>query len=182
MSDGNVLDENTKRFLGRLLIQTGGGTSAQASMYDVGAGLGMDRETARHTAEMLMGFNLVEIRTLSGGIGLTSEGVAAGKELGSKDKTKPGPTLADSPVVEGELANMVEALMTDLKGQMGSLGLGFESLDEVMADLKTIDAQMRSPRPKTSVIRACFLSAAEVLEAAGAVHAVKKIREMTGRV
>jgi hypothetical protein len=39
-------------------------------MYDVGEGLGMDRDTSSRVAETLIGLQLVEIRTLSGGIGI----------------------------------------------------------------------------------------------------------------
>ena len=72
--NNSELDESGQQFLIQLFEQTGGDSSAQASMYDVGEGLGLDRDTSLRVAETLMGLELVEIRTLSGGIGISTEG------------------------------------------------------------------------------------------------------------
>jgi len=52
----------------------------------------------------------------------------------------------------------VDQIVSELKNQAGSLGLDFDSLGELMADLKTIEVQLDSPKPKTEVIRACLRS------------------------
>ena len=70
----NGLDENGQQFLIQLFEQTAGDPSAQISMYAVGEGLGLDRDASSRVAETLMGLELVEIRTLSGGIGISAEG------------------------------------------------------------------------------------------------------------
>ena len=39
---------------------------------------------------------------------------------------------------------------------MGEQNLAYETLTEVIADVRTIEAQLISPRPKTAVVRACL--------------------------
>jgi len=47
-----------------------------------------------------------------------------------------------------------------------------------MADLKTIDAQMISPRPKTAIIRECFRSMKVTLEKAGNTGSLEEIDQL----
>jgi len=75
------LDETGQQFLIHLFEQTGGDPGTQVSMYDVGEGLGLDRNTASRVAETLIGLQLVEIRTLSGGIGISADGASEVKRL-----------------------------------------------------------------------------------------------------
>ena len=60
------MDEAVRQFLKTLFEQTGGQSSRQVSMYDVGAALGWDRDAASRAAQDLMACGFVEIRTLSG--------------------------------------------------------------------------------------------------------------------
>ena len=52
------LDEAGQQFLIQLFEQTGGDPSAQVSMYDVGEGFGLDRDTSSRVAETLIGLQL----------------------------------------------------------------------------------------------------------------------------
>ena len=52
----------------------------------------------------------------------------------------------------------VEQIVTELKNQTGSLGLDYDALGELMADIQTIEAQLNSPKPKTEIMRACLRS------------------------
>ncbi len=45
-------------------------------MYDVGEAIGLERDAALKTAEVLFGFELAEIKTLAGGIGITEDGLS----------------------------------------------------------------------------------------------------------
>ena len=74
--DNSVLDDIAQQFLIQLFEQTQGDVSIQVSMYDIGGLLGMDRDTASRVAQELMGQQLAEIRTLSGGIGISTDGAA----------------------------------------------------------------------------------------------------------
>ena len=98
--NSSELDETSQQFLIQLFVQTGGDSSTQVSMYDVGEGLGLDRDTSSRVAETLIGLQLAEIRTLSGGIGISIEGANEVKHLtggGSYTDGSPG-KLTDEPV------------------------------------------------------------------------------------
>ena len=159
------VDETGRQFLMQLFEQTRGDSSVQVSMYDIGAMMGLERDAASRVAEELMGEQLVEIRTLSGGIGISAAGSEivqriAGPSSGSDEFVK----LGDEPLINSDGRQAVERIVAEIKDQVGTLGLGFDALTELMADLKTIDAQLDSPRPKTAIIRQCFVSIGGVLK------------------
>jgi hypothetical protein len=164
------LDENGRTFLLSVYRQTKGDPAKQVSMYDIGSELGIDRTAASRLAEDLMGWMMLEIRTLSGGIGITPsavEEIEASGFGGSKPRAQTL-CLGTDPVVSNEVRQAVERVTDALKQQAGSIGLPFEALAEVMADLKTVDAQFESSRPKTAIVRACFQSLKTTFSHAGA--------------
>ncbi len=160
------LDDISRQFLITLFEQTNGDASVQVSMYDVGELLGMDRDTASTVAQELMGRQLAEIRTLSGGIGISANGTAMIQEImgpmasGSAESAN----LGDGPLLTSGGQQSLDQIVSELKSQTGSLGLDFDSLGELMADLKTIESQLDSPRPKTGIIRACLRSILAVVK------------------
>ena len=176
------LDESGRQFLIQLFEQTGGDPSAQVSMYDVGEEFGLDRDTSSRVAETLIGLQLVEIRTLSGGIGISTEGVSEVSRLTGGVPSADGSPgrLTDQPVMDSISCQGVEQAAGELKSQAGNLGLDFDGLSELMADLKTIDAQLGSSRPKTAIIRECLGSIKEVLEGAGSGESLLKVRGLLG--
>jgi hypothetical protein len=176
------LDETGQQFLIQLFEQTGGDSSAQTSMYDIGEGLGLDRDTSSRIAETLIGLQLVEIRTLSGGIGISTEGADEVKLLMgglSSAGGSPG-ALTDQRVMDPVSTQGVEQVAGELKSQAGNLGLDFDGLSELMADFKTIDAQLGSSRPKTAVIRECLRSIKGILEGVGKGDSLAKVRALLG--
>lgn len=174
------LDETGQQFLIQLFDQTSGDSSTQVSMYDVGEGLGLDRDTSSRVAETLIGLQLVEIRTLSGGIGISTEGANEVKRLtGGVSHAGDSPSkLTDQPVMDSVSCECVEEAAGELKSRAGNLGLDFDGLSELMADLKTIDAQLGSSRPKTAIIRECLRSIKGVLEGAAEAEILAKIRTL----
>jgi hypothetical protein len=154
MTTLNELNEPDRQFLNRLFEQTGGQTSRQVSMYDVGAGLGWEREATSRTAQDLMAAGLVEIRTLSGGIGLSTAGAETLAADATAEQTVPGlPGLGTGRILDPDACQAVAQVCDGIKAQAGALGLDFDSIAELVADLKTIADQLASPRPKTAVIR-----------------------------
>jgi len=171
------LDEEGKAFLLELYRESHGDASQQLSMYAVGEQLGMERTATSKLVENLIGWELVEIRTLSGGVGITAGAVEELEALGLVGET-PGaaaPRLGDGPVAETDARDALAELIADLKQQTGDLQLPYEGLSEWMADLKTVDAQLESPRPKTAILRACLESLREPVENAG-------LRPFAGRI
>ena len=174
--------ENLPLFLVELYLQTQGDPSIKVSMYDIGDTLGMDRSASSRTAEELIGTGLAEIKTLNGGIGITADGADEAQKLGASlsGEGDTGHVLGNAPVLNETDRQAVEEITTGLKSQMGEKNLEFNSLGELMADLKSIDAQMSSPNPKTAVIRECFRSIRDVLKKADDTDGLPRVTTLLG--
>ena len=179
----NELDINGQQFLIQLFEQTKGDSTLQVSMYDIGDQLALDRDTASAVAQELIGSMLVEIRTLSGGIGISAEGSQMAQKLvgPTESNSDDFAELDDAPLLNTSGRLAVEQIASELKDQIGSLGLDFDTLTELMADLKTIDAQLGSSRPKTAIIRACLHSVLAVLTDSGDKKISERISTLIGR-
>ena len=160
------LNKEALEYLLHLYRKTEGNPSVQVSMYDAGASIGLDRDTASRMAEDLIGWEMVELRTLSGGIGISENAVRQIETSGMAGSGGADPLAAfgNNVVIDADARRAVEQITAAAKDRVGTLGLAFEILSEVMADLKSIDAQLESPRPKTAIVRECFRSLKSALE------------------
>ena len=160
------IDITGQQFLIQLFEQTKGDSAMQVSMYDIGDQLGLDRDVASTVAQELIGSMLVEIRTLSGGIGISGDGSQMAQKLigPAASSGNEFAELDDAPLLNSSGRRAVEQITSALKHQAGSLGLDFDTLTELMADLKTIEAQLGSSRPKTAIISACLRSLLAICE------------------
>ena len=108
---------------------------------------------------------MVEIRTLSGGIGISAAASEiVQKIVGPDSRVGKFAKLGEEPLLSSTGRQAVERIVAEIKDQVGAMGLGFGALTELMTDLKTIDVQLESPRPKTAIIRQCFVSIGGVLK------------------
>jgi hypothetical protein len=176
----NEVSESGQKFLIQLFEQTGGDPSVQVSMYRIGELLGLEREAATRVAEDLIGLQLVEIRTLSGGIGISADGSEMVQNLIGPAVSDDGKVskLTGDRVLSTAACLAVEQIATELKSQTGKLGLDFGTLSELMADLKTIDAQLDSTRPKTAIIKECLRSIQAVLNRTESGGIVSRVRAL----
>lgn len=180
MSDAE-LSAAQQSFLERLAAETGGESARQVSMYAVGAALGMDRETASLTAQELIGLELVEIRSLSGAIGISAAGLEAVKAAFAAEESGALPqALGPAALLDERAVQAVGRILDELKPRVGGLGLPFEALAELMADLKGLAAQLDSPRPKTAIVRETLRSAAAVLGRTSEKGCLATIRALLG--
>lgn len=175
------ISENERNFLIKLYQLTQENSSSQVSMYDVGEVIGLERDAALKTAEVLFGFGLAEIKTLAGGIGITEDGLS---EVMKSDVYKEiagavGYRLGHAPIIDDAGKNSIEQVVSGIKTKAGSLGLDYNTLEELLADLKTIDVQLTSSRPKTKIIRECFQSILDILQKVDADELVYKVKELT---
>lgn len=160
-------ENEAARFLKQLYTATKGDLTAQQSMHDVGAAIGLDREQAGKVAENLIGEGLVEVKTLSGGVGITAEGIKTAQASGAPPQGAADMSLGDGPVIQDEGRAAVDILLTTIKSGIAQGQTPYARLEEVVVDIKTIEVQMLSPRPKTTVIKAVLASLQQALAAAG---------------
>ena len=160
--DGPVAE----RYLQELWQRTQGDAQTQVSMFDTGAAIGLEKEAARRLAEDLIAEGLVEIKTLSGGIAITEKGIeavgAANGRLSAADLN-----LGSGPVLEEKGRQALEQILVAVKNQIAGVSQPYDSLEEMLIDIKTIEVQLLSPRPKTEVIRAVLHALRDGLQSCG---------------
>ncbi len=154
-------------FLVELFKSTSGDPATQISMYDVGAALGLEKPEAGKVAEALIGNGLVEVKTLSGGIAITAQGMeaaqAADGDLGAANDLN----LINAPVLDDQGRQALEALLMDIKSEVTRITPSYASLEEMIIDIKTAEIQLLSPEPKTAVLREVLRSLQATLAAGG---------------
>jgi hypothetical protein len=146
---------DVKRYLIELCKKTQGDTGAQISMFEVGEAIGLEKTEAGMMAEELIVEGLAELMSLSGGISITSQGLEMIQGAAGGPALKgSGLRLGSEQVVEELGRQAVEIMIRDIRGALvaGKATLG--QMEEIVIDIKTIEVQMLSPRPKTDVIRA----------------------------
>jgi hypothetical protein len=174
------LNPSEATYLKAMMEQCEGDTGKQLSMYEVGEGLGMDRETAAQVCQELIAFGLVEIRTLSGGVGLTADGIAVGGTAGGGG-AETGQRLKAGPVLDNDDRRAVVVALDQLKQAAGSWQLGYEEMAALVIDIKTIETQLLAPQPKTAVVKAVCDSLANWIRKNGDAATAAKLDTLAGR-
>jgi hypothetical protein len=180
MTEDISLSQSEKDFLLQLYQQTNGEESRQIESAAIGTTLGMDKLSSRKISEELIGYGFVAVKTLSGGIGITAEGFAKARRLGAFDQTIT-PILGNTPVIDIDNCKKVEKALTDLKKCFDQCRLDYDVMAQVVIDLKTMEVQLLSPKPKTAIIKACLISISKVLEPAGISECEHLIKGLIGR-
>lgn len=156
-----------KAFLFELHTRTGGDIDAQASMYEIGEALGLERDEAGRMAESLLIQEYAELKTLSGGMGITDKGLTV---LDMKPQAGPGEeplSLGKGRVLEARGRKVLERIIEEVKGKISGSGASYDILEEMIVDVKTIEAQLFSPCPKTAVFREVLKSLLENIRELG---------------
>ena len=171
--------EAAKNYLMELHSMSQGETGVQISMYDVGVNIGLDKTESSALAEDMIMQGLIELVSLSGGIAITQEGV---KALGLVPSTDAGVsfTLPDAMILNEEETEKLQIIVDDLKKHDFS-NLSYEDLEELVLDIKTLDIQLLSRKPKVAVIREIMSGLSEVLARAGKSELSELFRVTAGR-
>jgi hypothetical protein len=174
----SIAPETEVSFLLELYKSTEGDPSIQKSMFDTGAAIGLAKEQAGKVAEEIIGRGWAEVRTLSGGIGITSEGIEAALQHGGSPLKANVVTIGNAPILDGQSRQSVEQILTEIKLAIGAITSDFDRIEELVLDIKTIDVQMLSPRPKTAVIKSVLSAMHSTLSKAGAKELGERIKCM----
>lgn len=178
--DPNGTDDQS--YLAELYNLTAGDLNAQVSMYDVGAALNLDKEVAGKLAEDLIGNGLVEVKTLSGGIGITALGIEQVQAAGLAGGVATGTlSLGDGSVLETEGKEAVATVLHDIKSALGQQTAPYDRLEEIVIDIKTLEVQLLSPSPKTAIVREVLRSMGQSLGSAGCAELSHTIDNMISR-
>lgn len=157
-----TLNSQAELFMQTLCQQAGADCNTQVSMFDIGAAIGLEKEAARKQAEDLIAQGLVEIRTLSGGIGITPQGLEMTQPAGHTGFTEDH-DIGQGPVLEEKGRKVLETVLESVKSRIAGSNLPYNQLSEMVIDIKTLEVQLLSPRPKISVIKAVLQTLKEGL-------------------
>lgn len=167
-----MLTEEQQRFIDRLWESARTGS---ASMYDIGADIGLDRDTARHLGEDLIGREILEIVSLSGAVALTESG--RGLTGGDQDPAagqSDAPAARDAAALIG-LAGVTAVIhpltadqaddLRDLVRHLAPAAAGLEGRPaaDMAAHLAALAALLSGPAPGRETVRECLLAAGAAL-------------------
>ena len=160
------LSPEAKQFLHELYSATEGDPDRQLSMYDVGAALGLERDSASALAQDLIIEEFADLKSLAGSISITAKGlVALNITSGTSAQAGMAP-LGNGPFLNEQDQQKVTELIAAIRlknPQDKSIGL----LEEIVFDLKTLEVQLLSPRPRTAVVKALLAVLSQPLQDAG---------------
>lgn len=115
-------------------------------------------------AEALFIEGYAELKILSGGIGITRQGLAA-LDMKIDYQGDESLQLGRGPVMEDPGKASLENILGEIKAFMEGGKTPYVQLEEMVMDIKTIEIQMLSPHPKTGAIREILRSIAQCLVA-----------------
>ena len=172
-------------YLLALYSVTGGDTAVKTSMHEVGATIGLDKAESGKMAENLIGMGWVEVKTLSGGIGITAEGVEAAQNAGAGPPSGSGSAqvagLGAGPLLDAGDRRTVETLLTQVKQGLAKLSADYAVLEEMVIDIKTAEVQLLSPRAKTAVVREVLRALQAGLAKSGDRNTAERIGQVIGK-
>jgi hypothetical protein len=174
-----IEDNQETAYLLALYQSTAGNPSVTKSMYEVGAALGQEKQEAQKTAETLIGKGWVEIKTLSGGIGITAEGIDRAQQAGA-GPSGDGDRLGAGPLIDDTDRKTLAKVLEGLKADVAKLTTDYGRLEEMIMDIKTIEVHLLSPRPKTAVIKALLHALNALLAKAGDPRGAARIERLLG--
>ena len=157
-----------KTFLSELYRAVGSDTSAQAAMQDIGRSIGLEEDEAGQIAQDLCIKGLAELKTLSGGIGITVQGLEALNITPPPGSgTASGPSLGSAPILDTDRADGVVEMLATIKKEMADIKSPYDAVETLVIDIKTIEVQMLSPEPKTKIIKEGFCSLLQTIQTHG---------------
>ena len=194
MKDIQGLREKRFQFIHRLYEISGGDEYYEVNKCDIGKELNFSKEEIDTITQYLLGEGLIRYTQFGGFIAITHEGVIeVEKALSEPDQPShyfPPVNIINIQHMEGsqiqqgtiesiqqgtfEIANQKQLLefIELLKDKLPELEISVDDKSEVEADVATIEAQIKSNRPKSGIIKQSLLSIKRVLEgASGAVIA-----------
>jgi hypothetical protein len=152
----SIEDASRQRFLQELYNRAEGDFEIHISMHDLGTDLGFEKDEAAAFAQELFIEGLAEMKTLSGGMGITQKGLKALGINRTPKKEDNSFILGSDPVLDEQGKKAIQELLNKIRTALDSKSISFDLMEEIVIDLKTIEVQMLSPNPKIPIIREIF--------------------------
>ncbi len=114
----SLKDSSRQAFLQELYNRAEGDFEVQISMYDIGADLGLEKNDAAAIGQDLFIEGLAEMKTLSGGMGITQKGLEAlGIKITPKNETRYF-RLGNGPVLDDQGKKAVHELLNKIRADL----------------------------------------------------------------
>jgi len=175
------------QFLHTLYDKTGGDTwSLGHTMYQIGREIGFDDDLTEKIAQYLHDEGLLDILSKDGTTKITHRGIREVEESLSHPDTptehfpphniivvgqmtnsqiqQASPSALQAVTIDGEYYKIVEKDLQLLKQYVNQLDLTPEQESDLQAEIQTVEAQMRSSKPKKSIIAEAFGSIKQILK------------------
>lgn len=177
------------RFLNSLYERSNGNCRAVLDMYVIGRDIGLSKDETGIVMQYLHGEGLAAPRTLGGGIAITHSGIL---EVERACATPESPTdyfppvmnilniqtVVGSQIQQGTHSSTqsqtqsitdnglqeVKSLLAILKKDIADLGLSLDALTEAQAEIRTVEAQLDSPKPKLGILSESLKTLRSLLE------------------
>ena len=143
-------------FLVELCQCTEGDPSVQKSMFDIGVAIGLSKEEAGKVAEEIIGRGWAEVKTLSGGIGITAEGVEEARRNGVATAVTADAKIGKGPVLVEQDRQTVEQLVNDARFAISNAKTDFNQIEEMVIDIKTLRCSCSPPVRKPLLSKPCW--------------------------
>lgn len=175
------------RFLNRLYERTEGDSMALEDMWEIGTELGMSSLETERAVEYLVGEGLATHRGIGGVIEITHAGVVevegalsqpekpthyfppvvnilhVQSMVGSQIQQGNHGSTQSQAVTQNEL-DAVRELTAALRQKLASLPLTKETKQEAEAELQTVEAQLRSSKPKIAILQESLRTLRHLIE------------------
>jgi hypothetical protein len=157
--------EERRTFLLALYEMTDGDTMNWVNEKDVAGRLGIEQLRGEQIARSVVDQGWAEWRAMGGLMGITAYGVSVAEEELGSGAVMPLPML----VLSADESAAVEAFLTTYRRSAdgGGLPLAGDELAEAEAEVATLEAQLRSPKPKRRIVREALGVLAGLLIGAG---------------
>ena len=164
MTNNATNEAQAIEILREFYAQTGGNPNKSVSMWAVGEKLGLERFKIEDLCMGMASEGLLEIKNLSGGMGLTESGVEKVQGLG-------GASGAGGAGDAGEILARLEKALPDL-------GLGAAAQKDMALDIQTLRLQLARSKPVAGGQKAVSAEIRRMLDMAKAEQAAPLLKAL----
>lgn len=198
------LQKDRSQFIKKLYEMVEGDESRLIHMESVGKKLGFDKDHSFKIGVYLKGEDLIKFVTAGGGVQLTHDGVEEVEEA-IANPNEPTEhftafniinigTMNNSQIQQGTVNStqtqiIEQTKILEIQGILQKISNSLEQLElrepqkvDLKTEIETITAQLKSSKPKKSIVEDCFNSIKEILKNAGTSILATELIKMVSQV